>query len=147
MEGKEFLTVAQKLVQIRSEAAIRSAASRTYYAIFNTGLMLLNELGFSFPKDASAHELLYYRLYNSGLPDIGALAITTKKLRQKRIRADYEMKSKDFHSPLECELDIAGANLIIAQLESCYQQPLRNQLKDGIQEYEQKINRGSIASA
>jgi len=54
MEGKEFLTVAQKLVQIRSEAAIRSAASRTYYAIFNTGIKLLTDLGFSFPKDASA---------------------------------------------------------------------------------------------
>ena len=65
----------------------------------------------------------------------------------KRIRADYDMKSADFQSHLEFELDVARTSLIIAQLESCYQQPLRNQLKDGIQEYEQKINRGSIASA
>jgi len=57
------------------------------------------------------------------------------------------MKSADFQSHLEFELDVARTSLIIAQLESCYQQPLRNQLKDGIQEYEQKINRGSIASA
>lgn len=147
MEGREFLTVAQKLVQMRSEAAIRSATSRTYYAIFNTGIKLLNELGFSFPKDASAHELLYYRLNNCGVPDISALATTTKKLRSKRIRADYDMKSKDFEAYLECELDIVSASLIIAQLESCRQQPRRNQLQDGIQEYERKVNRGSIGSA
>lgn len=147
MEGREFLTVAQKLVQMRSEAAIRSATSRTYYAIFNTGIKLLNALGFSFPKDASAHELLYYRLNNCGVPDISTLAATTKKLRSKRIRADYDMKSKDFAAQLECELDIVSASLIIAQLESCYQQPLRNQLQDGIQEYERKINSGSIGSA
>jgi len=139
MEGKDFLAVAQKLVQTRGEAAIRSAASRTYYALFNTGKKLLNDLGFSLPKDASAHELLYYRLYNSGIPDINALAITIKKLRSKRIRADYEMNDTGFQSHIECEFDIARAKHIIAQLENCYQQPLRNQLKDGIQEYERKI--------
>ena len=87
MEGKEFIGVAQKLVQMRSEAAIRSAISRAYYATFITGRELLLELGFSLPKDASAHEQLYFRL----------------------------------------------------QLEGYYQPPLRNQLRDGIQEYERKI--------
>ncbi|MDZ7289599.1 MAG: hypothetical protein ONB44_08905 [candidate division KSB1 bacterium] len=139
MEGKEFLAVAQKLLQMRSEAAIRSAASRTYYAIFNTGVKLLNELGFVLPKDAPAHEQLYHRLHNSGTPVITEIAIWIKHLQMKRIRADYEMASTEFHSHHVCEFDIVRANLIIQRLESCYQQPLRNQLKDGIQEYERKI--------
>jgi hypothetical protein len=50
MQGKEFLAVALKLAQMRSEAAIRSAVSRTYYAVFNVGRQLLNDLGFVLPN-------------------------------------------------------------------------------------------------
>jgi len=147
MEAKEFLSVAQKLAQMRSEAAIRSAFSRMYYAVFNTGSKLLSRLGFVLSKDAAAHEQLYQRLNNCGIPEIIKIADVVKDWRKKRVRADYDMSNRGFQSHLDCELDIARAQFIIAQLESCYQQPLRNQLKDGIQEYEQKINRGSIASA
>lgn len=138
MEGKEFLTVALKLAQMRIEAAMRSAYSRAYYAAFNVGAKLLTDLGFSLPKDASAHDQLYFRLNNCGISDIREVAALLKDLRIKRIHADYDMKSRGFQSHTECELDIARAKLIIAQLESCYQQPLRNQLKDGIQDYERK---------
>jgi hypothetical protein len=139
MEGKEFLTVAQKLVQVRTEAAIRSAYSRAYYGIFNTGLKLLSDLGFILPKDASSHELLYQRLNNCGISDIKDLANRLKALRLKRVSADYDMENRDFQVHTECEFAIARAKLAIAQLEGCHQQPLRNQLKDGIQEYERKI--------
>jgi hypothetical protein len=139
MEGKEFLEVAQKMVQIRSEAAIRSAYSRSYYAIFNTGKKLLDDLGFPLPKDATAHEQLYYRLNNCGITAVIEIASWLSDLRLRRHRADYEMTSREFQSHITCEFYIARAKLGIAQLESCYQQPLRNQLKDGIQEYERKI--------
>jgi len=139
MEGKEFITVAQKLAQMRTEASIRSAYSRAYYGIFNTGLKLLSDLGFILPKDASSHELLYRRLNNAGISEIKDIAGRLKDLRQKRVHADYDMESRSFQSHTECELDVVRAKLIIAQLESCSQQPLRNQLKEGIQEYEQKI--------
>jgi len=139
MEGKEFITVAQKLAQMRTEASIRSAYSRAYYGIFNTGLKLLSDLGFILPKDASSHELLYRRLNNAGISEIKDIAGRLKDLRQKRVHADYDMESRSFHSHTECELDLARAKLIIAQLESGSQQPLRHRLKDGIQEYERKI--------
>ena len=147
MDGKEFLIVAQRLAQMRTEAAIRSAYSRAYYGIFNTGLKLLNDLDFILPADASSHELLYRRLNNCGISGITDLARRLKSLRLKRNSADYDMKNRGFQSHTECALDIARASLIIAQLESCYQQPLRKQLQDGIQEYERKINSGSIGSA
>lgn len=70
-----------------------------------------------------------------------------RKLRSKRLQADYDMDVREFQSHLNCEFDIVRAKLAIVQLESCHQQPLRNQLKDGIEEYERKINRGSIGSA
>lgn len=139
MEGKEFLDFAQKMLQFRSEAAIRSAVSRIYYAVFNTGKTLLNELGFVLPKDAAVHEELYRRLYNSGLPEIQETTSWLFDMRKKRVSADYDMLSRDFQSHKSCELDIARAKLTIAQLESFYQQPIRNRLKDGIKEYERKI--------
>ncbi len=139
MEGKEFLIIAQKLAQMRLEAAIRSAYSRAYYAAFNVGVKLLRDLGFIVPKDVAAHDHLYHRLNNAGILEIMDIAGRLKDLRQKRIRADYDMESRAYHAHVECELDIARAKLVIAQLESCYQQSLRNQFKDGIQEYERKI--------
>ncbi len=139
MDAKEFLVVAQKLVQMRGEAAIRSAFSRAYYAVFNVGNKLLKELGFLLAKDAEAHERLYIRLNNCGIPEIKEAAVWLRDLRKKRVLADYEMDKSGFQSHTECELNIARAKLIVAQLEGCYQQPLRNQLKTGIQEYERKI--------
>ena len=147
MEGKEFLTVAQKLVQMRSEAAIRSSVSRTYYAVFITGRKLLRELGIYLPNDASVHEHVYRLLHNAGLSEIKELAEWLRKLRSKRLQADYDMEIREFQSHLNCELDLVRAKFAITQLENCYQQPLRKQLKEGIQEYERKINRGSIGSA
>jgi hypothetical protein len=140
MEAKEFLVVAQKLVQMRSEAAVRSAFSRAHYAIFNIGNKLLKDLAFVMPKDASAHEQLYQRLNNCGIPAIMETAVWQRDLRRKRVFADYDMDNSAFQSYTECELHIARAKLVIAQLEACYQQPLRKQLKDGIQEYERKLN-------
>jgi hypothetical protein len=140
MEGKEFLTVAQKMLQIRSEAATRSAFSRIYYAVFNTGKKLLNDLGFVMPKDATAHEQLYRRLNNSGISAIEEIAGWSSDLRKKRIRADYEMDSREFQSHKSCEFYLVRAKLVIAQLENCYQQPIRKQLKDGIQEYERRLD-------
>jgi hypothetical protein len=139
MEGKKFLNVAQRMLQIRSEEAVRSAFSRIYYAVFNTGAKLLNELGFVLPKDGTAPERLYQRLNNSGISVTEEIAAWLGDLRQRRTRADYDMDSREFQSHKSCEFYFARATLVIAQLEGCYQQPLRNQLKDGIQEYERKI--------
>lgn len=138
MGGKEFLDFAQKVLQFHSEAAIRSAVSRIYYAVFNTGKTLLNELGFVLPKDAAAHEELYRRLYNSGLSEIQETANWLFDMRRKRVSAGYDMVSRNFQSHRSYALDMARAKLSIAQLESHSQAPLRNQLKDGIQEYERK---------
>jgi uncharacterized protein (UPF0332 family) len=139
MEGKKFLTVAQKMLQIRSEEATRSAFSRIYYAVFNTGAKLLNELGFVLPKDGTAHERLYQRLNNSGISATEEVAAWLGDLRQRRTRADYDMDSREFQSHKTCEFYLARATLVITLLENFYQQPLLNQLKDGIQGYERKI--------
>jgi hypothetical protein len=94
MEGKEFLTVAQKLAQARTEASIRSAYSRAYYGIFNMGLKLLSDLGFILPKDAFSHELLYHRLNNCGISDINLLQVKSLQKRQRLFPTDRRTQSR-----------------------------------------------------
>lgn len=51
MEGKEFFELAQKLVQMRSEPALRSAISRAYYRHIIAALDSFVSLGFSLAKN------------------------------------------------------------------------------------------------
>lgn len=68
MNGREFLGLAQTLATATTEAAWRSAASRSYYAAFHVARQLLEGLGFTVPPDEKAHAYLWMRLSNSGNP-------------------------------------------------------------------------------
>jgi len=96
MEGKEFFALAQKLVQMRTEPALRSAISRAYYAAFHCWIQLLREFGFQFSKDASAHEKLAAYLNNAAIGEIQTVADTLTDLRRRRNAADYNLSSKEF---------------------------------------------------
>jgi|GEM_PF-4691652 len=62
MSGQQFLDVAKKLVSMRTEAALRTAIGRGYYAAFNCSVQFLMDLGFSMSQAASDHEKVYYDL-------------------------------------------------------------------------------------
>ncbi len=59
MEAKDYFDLARKLAQMRTEAAIRSAISRGYYAAFHAAKKLVEGVGFPLPKDAAAHDKLF----------------------------------------------------------------------------------------
>ena len=139
MEAKDYFDLAQKLTQMRTEAAIRSAISRGYYAAFHFGKNLVEMLGFVLPKDASAHEKLYYLLNNSGVNDAIETADWLHRLRQRRILADYDFKRSDLHSQLDCQKDLLRVASIIAFCQSYSTEPLRSTLKKGLSEYIQKV--------
>jgi hypothetical protein len=48
MDAKDYLDLARKLAQMRTEAALRSAISRSYYAAFHFCRNLVESLGFPF---------------------------------------------------------------------------------------------------
>jgi len=56
MKGEDFLAVAKTMLQLRTEAASRSAISRAYYALFNSGSHLLRELGVTIAQSPSGME-------------------------------------------------------------------------------------------
>jgi uncharacterized protein (UPF0332 family) len=118
MEGKEFFALAQKLVQMRSEAALRSAISRAYYAAYHCCLKLFRELGFQFSKDSSAHEKVSAYLSHAVVTEIEFAGEELNYLRRRRNHADYDLASKEFQSHIACQLDLARAQAIILKSKS-----------------------------
>ena len=135
MNAKDYFDLAQKLAQMRTEAAI----SRAYYAAFHFGKNLVEGLGFNLPKDAAAHDKLYLLLNNSGNKSAEEAADWLRRLRRRRTLADYDFKRKDLHSPLDCQKDLLMAAAIISFSEDCSVEPLCSTLRSGIANYVQKI--------
>jgi len=140
MEGKEFFTLAQKLTQMRNEPALRSAVSRAYYAVFHCCMKLLTELGFKFSKDASAHAKVAAYLNNADIIAINDVADALSYLRKRRNFADYDLTSKEFQDHLSCQGDLIRAHAAISQIEKYSHEPFRTQLRNGLHEYDAKIN-------
>ena len=140
MEGKAFLEIAQKLAQMRSEPALRSAVSRAYYAAYNCCIQLLNELGFKFEKGAPAHEKVAQYLSNASIDEIKTAAESLILLRKRRNQADYNMRKTEFQNHIICQLDLVNAQAIIALIEKYSREPFRTQLKNGLRAYHTKIN-------
>lgn len=140
MEGKDFFELAQKLSQMRSEPALRSAISRAYYAAYHCCLQLLRELGFHFSKDSSAHEKVAVYLNNAAITEIEFAGKELNYLRRRRNHADYDLILKDFQNHIVCQLDLARAQTIIELIEKYSHEPFRTQFKNGLREYYNKIN-------
>lgn len=140
MEGKEFFELAQKLVHMRAESALRSAISRAYYAAYHCCTQLLREFGFQFSKDSSTHGKILAYLNNAGITEIEFAGKELNYLRRRRNHADYDLDSKEFQNHIDCQLDLARAQAIILQIGKYSREPLRTQLRNGLREYHVKIN-------
>ena len=138
MDARDYLDLARKLAQMRTEAARRSAISRGYYAAFHFGKDLIESLGFSLPKNAAAHEKLYILLFNAGREPAKEAAIWLHRLRQRRTQADYDFKRGDLNSQYDCQKDLLQAAGIIVFCENYSSEPLRSALKKGLSDYMQK---------
>jgi uncharacterized protein (UPF0332 family) len=139
MNAKDYLDLAQKLAQMRTEASLRSAISRGYYAAFHFGKDLVESLGFPLPKDAAAHEKLYTLLFNAGLEPAKEAAIWLHRLRRRRTQADYDFKRSDLNSHYDCQKDLLQAAGIVAFCENYSSEPLRSELKKDVSNYVQKV--------
>jgi uncharacterized protein (UPF0332 family) len=140
MEGKEFFELAQKLVQMHSEPALRSAISRAYYAAYHCCIKLLREFGFQFSKDSSAHEKVSAYLNNAAIAEIELAGKELNYLRRRRNHADYDLTSKEFQDHITCQLDLARAQTVISQIAKYSHEPFRTQLKSSLRDYHAKIN-------
>ena len=93
MNPLDFLDTAAKLLAIGTpaEADIRSAISRSYYAVYHH-VLLWWKSNARFPdyKDRG-HTKIQMALFNAGIPAASDFSITLKLLNAHRREADYEL--------------------------------------------------------
>lgn len=94
MNPRDFLLVAEDLLEEARQADWRSAVSRAYYAAFLTAVELFREAGFEVPPDAAGHAYVYRRLNNCGRDEIAEAAQFLWNLRRSRNWADYRLSMR-----------------------------------------------------
>lgn len=137
MEGKDFLELAKKLQNSDEEASLRTAVSRSYYAIFNHVKDFMTANGIKLPSAAEAHEKAQQYLSNSGIEEAEDLADDLDNLRRNRNDADYELRSPKFsYDKKNTGLVSAKAMLFFSNFDKLN----RINLVKGILEYKKKTN-------
>jgi uncharacterized protein (UPF0332 family) len=96
MTPRQFLDVAEELLEGAHEGHWRTSVSRSYYAAFHAARLLFVQCGFVVPRDQKAHKYLMMRLQNSDHPDLVQAGSWLDNLRDARNLADY-----DFDDPCE----------------------------------------------
>jgi hypothetical protein len=91
MNPRDFLAVAEDLLEAVREADWRTAVSRAYYAAFLLATEVLREAGFAVPQDGNAHTHVYLRLSNCGRAEVVTAAQRLWHLREARNWAENNM--------------------------------------------------------
>lgn len=139
MEAKDYFDLARKLAQMRTEAALRSAISRGYYAAFHSAKNLVEGLGFHLPKDATAHDKLFYLLNNAGVESAEDVAKLLSDLRRRRNLADYDFEQNNMQTYQDCQYDLVQVAAVMTFCQSYSSEPLRSTLRKGLSAYLQKV--------
>jgi hypothetical protein len=92
-DWRVYLEVAQALADGRpvenTEAALRAAVGRAYYAAYNVAVDYCKAKGYRFPRDRNSHETVLIHLRAQGLT---STADDLYQLHQWRKYADYESR-------------------------------------------------------
>ncbi|MEK7729121.1 MAG: hypothetical protein AAB354_11965 [candidate division KSB1 bacterium] len=140
MGSAEFLSLAERLLKIPSEAAYRTAVNRAYYATFHCGNDFLAKLGFRASIGPQAHGQLQARANNSGVLEFEKFYKILHRLYDRRRLADYDLSSREFHSQAAAALWVASAKQALAIIAQCEaSEALRQRIRKGVEEYEKKL--------
>jgi hypothetical protein len=95
MDPRDFHALAARLSSSASAADLRTAVSRSYYAVFNVGASHLRDAGFAIGKGAAAHGEVQKCLNNCGDQGVMAVATELNDLHGARNRADNQLDRRD----------------------------------------------------
>jgi len=141
MNPRDFYELASNLAANNNAAHLRTAVSRAYYAAYNTGVEILEKMGFTIKKSPEGHADVRMCLNNSGNTEVEEAASKLSTLSTQRIHADYRLNKVDVENPKTVEALIKDANNIIAILDSCISEPKRSQIIKSIKEWEEKTGK------
>jgi len=137
MNGRNFIIVADSLLQESSEEAWRSAVSRAYYALFHVARDLVMSLGINVPNADRAHGFLWLRLSNAGNQQVQVAGRALKDLRGDRNYADYQVsKALDRATAIN---QVAKAKLLFQIFDAAGLEPIRSTITDAIRIYERDV--------
>lgn len=140
MDPRDFHRLASGLVNTSSAPEIRTAISRAYYATYNVGVEILEELGFPIPRGPGGHGEVQNRLGNSGDGEIEKVASMLSDLHSRRIQADYRLQNRQIENQKTAEGIVRQAGGMIQVLDSCRNEPRRTTVFRAIREWERKIS-------
>lgn len=123
MLGREFLDTADRLLTLQAESDWRSAASRSYYAVYLECREALYRWGFHFAARSSHLEVSRRFSFpkNQELNQIAGLLQHTSSLRNK---ADYDLSSNSpFLSASESRISVQRARTVITLLDAIEADP------------------------
>ena len=116
IQGREFLDVADSLLESHTEAHWRSAVSRAYYAAFHVARRFLSQHGLTVSMTANAHREVRDMLKLSGIPFVRKLGMKLDGLRTRRNEADYAVDEK--LTPETSRKAVARARRIMSGIDS-----------------------------
>ncbi|HVC95596.1 MAG TPA: HEPN domain-containing protein [Pirellulales bacterium] len=139
--GEEFISLAGKLASRpdADEATNRAAVSRAYYGAFHLAKALLDDMGFSAPRNPSGHAFVYRRLFFSRQQNAQAIGALLSDLHPSRIEADYDLSSEEAGTNRNAKECVEESHRVRSAILACRQEPAFSQIKSDIATYEKKI--------
>ena len=111
MVPKEFIDLAHELShKFKTEAAFRSAISRSYYGLYNLMSRFLVSNDILLRRTAEDHNLIHKYLHNCGVQDVQRLANILNDLRVERNGADYRLELTQYNDPNLARMTYLKAN-------------------------------------
>jgi uncharacterized protein (UPF0332 family) len=138
MNPRDFLLVAEDLLEASREADWRTAISRAYYAAYLVAVALFRDASFEVPPDTKGHNHVYVRLNNCGRAEVIEAAVLLRELRDWRNLADYVMHRRlDLRDAIE---QVDAAREIIRLLDELKATPvILAQVVQTMRDYERDV--------
>ena len=99
MHGREFITLANTLLDGGTEAEHRTAVSRAYYAAFHTAKAFVTSLQFHISEGPQGHGELVRNLRECGVHSITPVGSQLGSLKTERNDVDYHLQKAKFCGP------------------------------------------------
>lgn len=112
MNHEEFHELSLKLIEIGSQAAIRSAISRSYYSVFHAAREATSSIQLDRPPKGS------HAIVNAKVKEMygKALADQMHRMKVRRNRADYDIDHEIYHE--EAIRMAANREFFLAEMSS-----------------------------
>src|SRR4051794_22890522 len=118
MNGRSFLDIARELVLGVTSWPWRTAPGRAYYALFLEVRAAMQRWGFVPLKSENAHAYFRLRLVDATDPDAKNAGLHLERLLDRRLKADYDLRSPLFGTDAVAQHCITRAEAALALLDA-----------------------------